>query len=142
MWKDRTDFKDDIAYVNRIRGWISALAGVASGWAGGQLLGLHQHCTRGRRIDSVGFTTPGFSAYSRGFWLDCPWRYWTLMFLRLSAACRPRLCPALAGVLMIGLFFGFSLSTACFWFSGLAFMTSAISMLVYAALAYRLPVRG
>jgi hypothetical protein len=48
----------------------------------------------------------------------------------------------LAGVLMIILFFGFSLSTPFFVFGGLAFMTAAVSMLVYAALTCILPVRG
>ena len=59
---------------------------------------------------------------------------------RLASA---TLVSGLAGVLMIILFFGFPpLSTAFFVFSGLAFMTAAISMLVYAALTYVLPVRG
>jgi hypothetical protein len=43
---------------------------------------------------------------------------------------------------MIILFFGFSLSTPFFVFGGLAFMTAAVSMLVYAALTCILPVRG
>jgi hypothetical protein len=48
----------------------------------------------------------------------------------------------LAGVMMIVLFFGFQPSAGFFIFGGFAFMTAAISMLVYAALTRILPIRG
>jgi hypothetical protein len=122
--------------------WISALVGVASGWAVNFLVYIN---------------IANASSRDRMSWL-----YWTGIFcliawfvvglplassnLDVSSSLR-RLALAtvvsgLVGVLMIVLFFGFSLSTPFFVFGGLAFMTAAVSMLVYASLTCILPVRG
>jgi hypothetical protein len=122
--------------------WISALVGVASGWAVNFLVYVN---------------IANASSRDRMSWL-----YWTGIFcliawfvvglplassnLDVSSSLR-RLALAtvvsgLVGVLMIVLFFGFSLSTPFFVFGGLAFMTAAVSMLVYASLTCILPVRG
>jgi hypothetical protein len=122
--------------------WISALVGVASGWAVNFLVYIN---------------IANASSRDRMSWL-----YWTGIFcliawlvvglplassnLDVSSSLR-RLALAtvvsgLVGILMIVLFFGFSLSTPFFVFGGLAFMTAAVSMLVYASLTCILPVRG
>jgi hypothetical protein len=118
------------------------LVGVASGWAVNFLVYIN---------------IANASSRDRMSWL-----YWTGIFcliawfvvglplassnLDVSSSLR-RLALAtvvsgLVGVLMIVLFFGFSLSTPFFVFGGLAFMTAAVSMLVYASLTCILPVRG
>jgi hypothetical protein len=122
--------------------WASALVGVASGW----LINFF-----------VYINIANASALDRQSWL-----YWTGIFCLLAwflvglplsisdldvSSTRGRLVSAMAasglvGVLMIVLFFGFSLSTPFFVFGGLAFMTAAVSMLVYAALRNLLPVRS
>jgi hypothetical protein len=122
--------------------WASALVGVTSGW----LINFF-----------VYINIANASALDRQSWL-----YWTGMFCLLAwflvglplslsdldvSSTRGRLVSAtamsgLVGVLMIVVFFGFSLSTPFFVFGGLAFMTAAVSMLVYAALRNILPVRG
>jgi len=121
--------------------WASALVGVACGW----VLNFFVYI-------NIANASPG----DRKSWL-----YWTGMFclfawlfvgLPLASAdvdvssTPRRLASATAvsgliGVLMIILFFGVALSTPFFVFGGLAFMTAAVSMLVYAALRYMLSVR-
>src|SRR5215831_12750460 len=108
--------------------WASALVGVASGWAVNFLVYINIANTSSRDRMS--------------------WLYWTGIFcliawfvvglplassnLDVSSSLR-RLALAtvvsgLVGVLMIVLFFGFSLSTPFFVFGGLAFMTAAVSI--------------
>jgi hypothetical protein len=122
--------------------WAAALVGVICGWVVNFFVYIN---------------TTNASAVDRQSWLYWTGRFcllaWFVVGLPLAAldadvsSTLQRLAAAtalsgLVGVLMIVLFFGFQPSAAFLIFGGLAFMTAAISMLVYAALTRILPLRG
>lgn len=122
--------------------WASALVGVASGWVVNFFVYISiANASSGDRISWLYWT--GMFCLLAWFLIGLPL---ALSDLDVSSTVR-RLASAtvmsgLAGVLMIILFFGFQVSIGFFFFGGLAFMTAAVSMLVYAALTRIIPVRG
>ncbi len=122
--------------------WASALVGVASGWVVNFFVYINiANASSGDRLGWLYWT--GMFCLLAWFLVGLPL---ALLDFDVSSTLR-RLASAtvisgLVGVLMIILFLGFQVSIGFFMFGGLAFMTAAVSMLVYAALTRIIPVRG
>ena len=131
--------RDLLKFLGR---WASAFFGVASGWAVNFLVYINIANASSRDRMSWLYWTGIFCLIS-WFVVGLPLASLNLdVFSSLRRLALATVVSGLVGVLMIVLFFGFSLSTPFFVFGGLAFMTAAVSILVYAALTCILPVRG